>query len=148
MADEALESSDIKPTDIVFDCPHCGKSLAIDCRGAGLVIPCTDCGQDVVVPIPEGMDLADIDSTDEEREIRIMNLRRSLALAERRIIELENKLQAAASDKAAVEKFRVQDESRFKAIAEQVEPIQRALKEISQALAKILEIAHSAHVAK
>ena len=37
-------------TDIVFDCPHCGKSLAIDARGAGLMINCPECEQDVQVP--------------------------------------------------------------------------------------------------
>ena len=56
MTDAVEESSEVKETDIVFDCPHCGKSLAIDYRGAGLTIPCTDCGNYVEVPIPDGMD--------------------------------------------------------------------------------------------
>jgi uncharacterized Zn finger protein (UPF0148 family) len=36
--------------DIVFDCPHCGKSLAIDTRGSGLMITCPECQQNVQVP--------------------------------------------------------------------------------------------------
>lgn len=36
--------------DIAFDCPHCGKSLAIDMRGAGLMIHCPECRQVVQVP--------------------------------------------------------------------------------------------------
>ena len=55
------EGEDIGDTDIVFDCPHCGKSLVIDYRGAGLQIDCSACGQSVLVPIPEGMQLTDLD---------------------------------------------------------------------------------------
>lgn len=92
MSEEPDNTSEIKETDIIFDCPYCSKSLAIDYRGAGLTIPCSDCGKNVQVPIPEGMELSDIDSTDEEQEIRIVNLRRSLAAAEFRIAQLEEEV--------------------------------------------------------
>jgi transcription elongation factor Elf1 len=85
MADEIIKESDeIQETDIVFDCPHCGKSLCIDYRGAGLNITCTDCGRDTAVPIPEGMELDDLDSTPQDQEVRIINLRNSLAQSEAR----------------------------------------------------------------
>ena len=92
MVDLYKDSSEIKETDIIFDCPHCAKSLAIDYRGAGLTIPCTDCGQYVDVPIPEGMELTDIDSSNEEQEVRILNLRRSLGASEARIGVLEARI--------------------------------------------------------
>jgi len=38
-------------TDILFDCPVCGKSLEIDARGAGCVIVCPDCKHEVEVPV-------------------------------------------------------------------------------------------------
>lgn len=41
---------EIGPQDIVFNCPRCGKSLTIDHRGAGLMVPCPDCGSQVMVP--------------------------------------------------------------------------------------------------
>lgn len=47
--------------DIVFECRECGKSLSIDCRGAGLNIRCPKCDSELEVPIPEGFDLAQID---------------------------------------------------------------------------------------
>lgn len=47
--------------DILFECGHCGKSLSIDCRGAGLNVPCPQCGSELEVPIPEGFDLAELD---------------------------------------------------------------------------------------
>lgn len=37
-AEEADGATEIRDTDIVFDCPHCGHNLAIDYRGAGLQI--------------------------------------------------------------------------------------------------------------
>ena len=103
MVDQGQNSTEIKDTDIVFDCPHCSKSLAIDYRGAGLTIPCTDCGKMVDVPIPEGMELGDIDRTDEEQEIQILNLRRSLATAEYRIEQLEEEMHELRSRRDVLE---------------------------------------------
>ena len=58
---QSAEGADIRDTDIVFDCPHCSKTLVIDYRGAGLQISCSECGKDVLVPIPDGMELTDLD---------------------------------------------------------------------------------------
>lgn len=52
---EEMDADKIPETDIIFECPHCGKSLSIDQRGAGLVIACTQCHKVVTVPIPDGM---------------------------------------------------------------------------------------------
>ena len=43
-------ATDVQPTDIIFECPQCGKSLAIDPRGAGFVITCPDCQNQLQVP--------------------------------------------------------------------------------------------------
>ena len=45
---QIAEEAEIRDTDIVFDCPHCGKSLVIDYRGAGLQINCCQCGEEVL----------------------------------------------------------------------------------------------------
>ena len=50
---ENIDDAEIRDTDIVFDCPHCGKNLVIDYRGAGLQINCSECGEPVLVPIPD-----------------------------------------------------------------------------------------------
>ena len=40
--------------DITFSCQACGQHLVIDAAGAGLVIECPKCGQDVSIPkLPE-----------------------------------------------------------------------------------------------
>lgn len=36
--------------DIIFECPQCGKSLEIDSRGAGYLIVCPDCKNEIQVP--------------------------------------------------------------------------------------------------
>ncbi|MGH7978281.1 MAG: LamG-like jellyroll fold domain-containing protein [Limisphaerales bacterium] len=37
-------------TDIKFNCPHCGASLAVDAAGAGSSVACSRCGQTITVP--------------------------------------------------------------------------------------------------
>lgn len=138
--DDAKQAGEIKETDIVFDCPHCGKSLAIDYRGAGLTIPCTDCGNDVEVPIPEGMEIGDIDSSDEEQEQRIVNLRRSLSAAEFRIKQLESELIEMDSRRESLENIRTKNMYRFGTVLEKVGVVEKAMKQIVDALDKISEV--------
>ena len=137
----ASDSPEIKETDIVFDCVYCSKSLAIDYRGAGLTIPCSDCGKHVQVPIPEGMELTDIDSSDEEKEIRILNLRRSLAGAQFRIEQLEAEIEEIASRRDTLEKGRSSNMFRLGQIVENVGIIETALKDVVKSVAKINEVA-------
>ncbi len=46
----ATESTDFTDNDIIFECPFCSKSMAIDKRGMGLTIECPDCKGLVRVP--------------------------------------------------------------------------------------------------
>ena len=93
-------AAEIRDTDIVFDCPHCGKNLVIDYRGAGLQINCSDCGKSVLVPIPEGMELSDLDLDPGEILKQLFATRRNLQRAEARAEALEAKL-AVFSQKVA-----------------------------------------------
>jgi len=38
--------------DIRFTCPTCDHHMVIDDAAVGLVVQCTDCGQNVIVPKP------------------------------------------------------------------------------------------------
>ena len=102
VADADGESGDaqINDTDIVFDCPHCGHNLCIDYRGAGLQIRCTECGEDVLVPIPDGMKIDDLDLDPGEILKQLFATRRNLQRAEARAEALEAKM-ADAAQKAA-----------------------------------------------
>ena len=89
---ENTEEADIRDTDIVFDCPHCGKNLVIDYRGAGLQISCSECGETVLVPIPDGMDLNDLDLDPGEILKQLFATRRNYQKAELKVQELKARL--------------------------------------------------------
>lgn len=138
------DANEIKETDIVFDCPNCGKSLAIDYRGAGLTIPCTDCGQYVDVPIPEGMEVTDIDSSDEEQEIRILNLRRSLSAAEARIAEMEGRIRDMEAKQSSLTQDAGSAIGSLADVQKGFDDIRRLVGEVNAVLARIAALTQSA----
>ena len=86
------DEAEIRDTDIVFDCPHCGKNLVIDYRGAGLQINCSECGEPVLVPIPDGMELNDLDLDPGEILKQLFATRRNYQKAEQAILSLKARL--------------------------------------------------------
>ena len=111
MGDEPESAVEIGPEDIVFNCPKCGKSLTIDVRGAGLMVPCPDCGTQVMVPT--GADDAD---SGEAGELSAEEMQQSLAMLIERIRELE--------------RLRALDAVRLEKVSEQVALIQAAIDRI------------------
>ena len=91
-AAQEAEGAEIRDTDIVFDCPNCGKSLVIDYRGAGLQIDCSSCGAGVLVPIPDGMELADLDLDPGEILKQLFATRRNYQKAEQQVQALKTRL--------------------------------------------------------
>ena len=89
---ENTDEAEIRDTDIVFDCPHCGKNLVIDYRGAGLQINCSECGESVLVPIPDGMELGDLDLDPGEILKQLFATRRNYQKAELQIQALKARL--------------------------------------------------------
>lgn len=94
MKDEVRENdaAEIRDTDIVFECPHCGKCLVIDYRGAGLQIECSECHKLVLVPIPDGMELDDLDLGPTELLEKLFAIRRSYQKAALKIESLKVRL--------------------------------------------------------
>lgn len=135
-----VDTDEIPPSDITFECPHCSKSLSIEPRGAGLVIECTACHQLVTVPIPEGMELADIDSAPEEKEVQVLNLRRALAKGEARIAELETQVAALKEYRTTTERARARTAHKFTELRTLSETVMRNQMELSGAVSKMLDI--------
>ena len=90
--DNSENGTIIRDTDIVFDCPHCGHNLAIDYRGAGLQINCVRCGESVLVPIPDGMKIDDLDIEPGEILKQLFKTRRDLQKQELRAEGLEEQV--------------------------------------------------------
>ena len=140
MADETADpisestADDIKTTDIVFDCPYCEKNLAIDYRGAGLIITCPDCKSKVQVPIPEGMEVNDFDATEEDREIHIIQLRQLIAESQKRAADLDAEVQSLKMRRDSLEQARSENTVRFEIVSREIETIQRSLKRIVDAV--------------
>ncbi len=89
---QSADGAEIRDTDIVFDCPHCGKTLVIDYRGAGLQINCSECAKDVLVPIPDGMELTDLDLDPGEILKQLFATRRNFQRAESQVQALKVRL--------------------------------------------------------
>ncbi|MEG1551960.1 MAG: hypothetical protein RR133_04875 [Kiritimatiellia bacterium] len=89
--DEA-QDVEIMPTDIVFDCPHCGHNLVVDYRAAGLQVPCPSCGSIIQAPIPEGMHLEDLDCDPGELLQQLLQTRRMLVKAESAAQQMGDKI--------------------------------------------------------
>lgn len=138
------EATDIRPSDIVFDCPFCQKSLAIDCRGAGLTITCPDCDNRVQVPIPEGMEVSDFDTSTEDQEVRIIHMREVLSASQNRVLQLEAELADLTQRRDSLERLRAENAVRFDVISRELEIIQRSLVRIAEVLESAAESARKA----
>ena len=134
------QDGEINDNDIVFDCPHCGHGLVINYRGAGLIINCTECNEPVQVPIPDGMELADLDQEPEELQSQIRNLRRALFKAEEHGRELENVVISLKERRTVLEKERVSQLHRFAEIRSAFEHILRLNSEIVTTCNRVVEM--------
>ena len=52
-------------SDIIFDCPHCDKSLRVDASAVGMQVECPECGQEIEIPSSEPVEDEVIETSDE-----------------------------------------------------------------------------------
>jgi len=112
-------------TDIIFNCPFCNKSLAIDLRGAGLMVTCPDCGRDVQVPAP-----APGDTLEEVPTPPMTVSAEALAAAHTKIERLVDSLEEIRERRRYLEHLRTENMARFQQIGGEVEVIQNSLDRI------------------
>ena len=83
MAEQLKKAGDIQPGDIIFECPQCGKSLAIDPLGAGYLVTCPDCSSQVQVPASEaseGDNVAELENALLQSQTRLEKISKEIVL--------------------------------------------------------------------
>ncbi len=144
LADAAVEYDDagevIKPTDIVFDCPHCGHNHAIDYRGAGLEINCVECGQSMLVPIPDGMSITDLDLSAGELMTQLTQTRILLTKREQQVAELEQTLESMKTRRTELERYRLNTLHRYAELVTMCQAISKAQTDISATISRMLTL--------
>ncbi|HRT05631.1 MAG TPA: hypothetical protein P5204_08030 [Kiritimatiellia bacterium] len=142
---QIIDTSEVREGDILFDCPYCGKNLAIEAAGAGLMVPCVGCGKPVQVPIPDAATpeapvaavprpvvLAGEDPRDTIRQ-----LDEALAIANQQIDRLTAEKESLQERRAFLEQIRVTGAARLERIAAELATLQDALDRALVLLAEI-----------
>lgn len=134
-------------SDILFECGQCGKSLSIDCRGAGLNIRCPQCDSDLEVPIPEGFDLAELDkaiseSAAADKEIRVQMpdsdaVAAASSDASKQIDELRAEIETLRAQRQDLAQQQVDMLAEVKALSRQADDFQRALDKFGRMLGSL-----------
>jgi len=129
------DQTEIREGDILFDCPHCGKNMAIEAAGAGLMVPCAACGKEVQVPIPDAstpeeplvaVPRPSLTNGESSEEV-IRQLDAALAMANEQIDQLIAEKEALQERRAYLEQIRMATSSRFESIAMELATVQDAL---------------------
>ena len=147
MAQQNEKAFEPRKTDILFECEHCGKSLAIDYRGAGLTIQCPDCHKEISVPIPDGIDLSDIDQglrntqahRDEMAETVMLSEKTDATESSEQIRTLMTELEELRFRMRYLENERSQHAKLLQSINKQLTIIQTALNEINDIFNNLTE---------
>lgn len=138
MSNEAKDPTDmteIREGDILFDCPFCGKSMAIESAGSGLMVPCATCGRQVQVPIPDGETPETPATADarpaleggEDPQATIRQLDAALAMANSQIDRLMAEKEALKERRAFLEQVRITNAERIEQITVEMTSVQDAL---------------------
>lgn len=142
---QAMDMTEIREGDILFDCPHCGKNMAIEAAGAGLMVPCASCGKSVQVPIPDAATpespvaaapRAAADETEDPQAV-IRQLDAALAMANQQVDRLMAEKEALQERRAFLEQLRVVNQTRFEQIAQELATVQDALDRALVLLAQV-----------
>ncbi|NLB65862.1 MAG: hypothetical protein GX803_05275 [Lentisphaerae bacterium] len=138
------DQTDIRENDILFDCPYCGKSMAIEEAGAGLMVPCAACGKEVQVPIPDASTpVAPVAApraglaVGESPAETVRQLDAALAMANEQIDRLISEKEALQERRAYLEQIRGGQIARLEQLAGELARLQESLDRALSLLADI-----------
>jgi len=125
------EVIEISEEDIVFECPRCGKSMAIDRRGAGLTIACPDCQAYVRVPWAPGEAPSSVEEESDEGDSTVESLSDALKLSESKIAQLATDMSEMTAERRELESLRKKQATMLSGIQTEFQAIQAALDRIN-----------------
>jgi predicted nuclease with TOPRIM domain len=128
MAEEFKQKEDVVESDIVFECPSCSKSLAMDRRGAGLTIDCPGCGELVRVPTPS--DLVPESYKDLTEYADIEELQEALIASQEKVSALTSSIGDLARKSSELEVQRTKNSDTIASLRNEFSNIQQALDNI------------------
>jgi len=133
MAEVQPAGAEITESDVVFECPQCGKSLAIDRRGSGLTIACPGCQTVVRVPIPHDVKLQQAVQTlaSLAGNGSVEELTDALKMSESKVMELATNLSELTAQRRELEKLRKEQAERVAKLRSEFTSIQESLDRIS-----------------
>jgi uncharacterized Zn finger protein (UPF0148 family) len=123
-----------KERDILFDCKFCGKSLVIDRRGAGLMVRCPDCNNELEVP------RLDEDMADQKEEEYIEE---DGTIKNERLQALLTELDELRYRRNMLEKKQSEYGMCLRAISQQLLMIKKALNQIDDLILSMKEVSGS-----
>lgn len=132
-----LQDTEIMASDIVFDCPQCGHNLVVDYRAAGLQVPCPDCGAIIQAPIPDGMQIEDLDSDPGELLQQLLQSRRMLVKTEAAAQQMGDKVVELTEELARCHATIQSIRTRLETLEEANAMITSTHKDILESLAEI-----------
>lgn len=127
MTDTAQEPDQFTEDDIIFECPFCSKSMAIDKRGMGLTINCPQCDGLVRVPTVSESTEATPDSV----TMPVEGLADALDESRDEIEELKQKIQELESLRNSLEEQSTIQEEKLILLRREFSHIQSALDQVS-----------------
>lgn len=142
---QLIDTTEVREGDILFDCPYCGKNLAIEAAGAGLMVPCAGCGKPVQVPIPDAATPEapvaavprPVPAENEDPQDTIQQLDAALTMANQQIDRLMAEKEALQERRAFLEQIRVTGAARLEQVALELATLQDALDRALVLLAEI-----------
>ncbi|MDA3873560.1 MAG: hypothetical protein PF795_06340 [Kiritimatiellae bacterium] len=125
--DSALDTTQFTDDDIIFECPFCTKSMAIDKRGMGLTINCPQCDGLVRVPTVSESTEATPDSV----TMPVEGLADALDESRDEIDELKQKISDLEDLRESLEKQSSLQEEKLSLLRREFSNIQSALDQVS-----------------
>ena len=127
MNEPHTDSTEFTDDDIIFECPFCGKSMAIDKRGMGLTITCPKCNGLVRVPTVSASTGGNPDSV----SMPLEGLADALEESRKELEDMKKKLAAVENLRTKLEQQSREHEEKLTILRREFGKIQSALDQVT-----------------